>query len=213
MVIGLAASGCNTSASTVTTDSQIGELPVSPEGVWHDLELLALHENRHSLVHLFSRRHVVERVYGTDSGNPPGDLEANLLWLNQRDAELAAKTVEVAGYGEHVRDVLRRLLRRGTSMTYPPEYPPPGIRRDDDRIPVGPNRSILVIQYWRQATGVGEPLYLECEFVQEHREWKIDRITPDPFSVPAGGELAAILAEIPTSGRRPRPTPTPSPSE
>jgi hypothetical protein len=102
-------------------------------------------------------------------------------------------------------------------MTFPPEYPPPGIARDDDRIPVGPNRSVLVVEYWRQATGVGKPFYIECEFVQEHREWKIDRITPDPFAVPAGGDFAAILAEIPTTGRRQRPTsapsPTPAPSE
>jgi hypothetical protein len=195
---------CSGTAVTVTPASQTGVLPISPEGVWHDLEMLAQHPVRKPIESLFSRRHLMERVAGREPPPAPLNAEEYTVWLRHQESELSAHQEALADYGEHVRDVLRRLLRRGTSMTYPPEYPQPKLLRNDAFFPEGPNQSIVVVEYWTGATGVGKKSHIEVELVQEYEEWRIDRLTPDPFAIPPGGAFEGILAEIPATGRRGR---------
>lgn len=201
----VAMAGCTSSALTVTPNSQIGVLPISPEGVWHDLEVIAQHPVRKPVHSLFTRRHLYVVATGNEPGNMPREIEEYRIWLGNLDREIEAQQAAVNDYGEHVRDVLRRLLRRGTTQTYPPEYPQPDLQRNEVYLPEGPNRSILVVEYWPGATGVGTASYIEVELVQEYEEWRIDRLTPDPFAIPAGGPFNAILEAIPQTGRRTRP--------
>lgn len=196
---------CTTSGLNVSMRDQIGRIPISAEGRWHDLEALSLDRVEKPLRHLFSRGYLMRIGIGEHAPAPPLEPEEYHTHLRALDTRLAAAEERLKEVDASVRNVMLYLLRLGTMQTSRPQVLG-SVRMDELGLPVGPNRCVVDVTYWPGGTGARDGVLISVEFVQEFEDWRIDNVTPNPFLDPSPVEFWRIE---PIPGRRPIPTRNP----
>ncbi|MCK6439297.1 MAG: hypothetical protein L6Q71_03740 [Planctomycetes bacterium] len=164
--------------------SVLRRLPIGPDGVWFDMETLALEQQNERVVAFFSRRYLLGQISpGLGDIRYEENPAAYHQQLDELNAslEVSALRDDIQRFGALVTGKISAMREHGVFVTLPPKVPSP--RFTDDRgYPRGPNTAELMLQYWPEGPGVGEAREIRVHFVQEFEQWRIDGISPDFFA-------------------------------